>query len=148
MQPGDVLDVLRQSMLVDGMPVVVDLEKSHDSVLVDARDGREYLDLHGCFATSALGWNHPALCTDEFVRQVGRAAANHPTNSDFYTVEMAQFVQTLRETAQPEALPHCFLVAGGALGVENALKAAFDWKVRKNLAAGRPEVGHQVLHFR
>jgi L-lysine 6-transaminase len=27
------------------------------------------------------------------------------------------------------------------------LKAAFDWKVRKNLAAGKGAKGHQVLHF-
>jgi L-lysine 6-transaminase len=30
-------------------------------------------------------------------------------------------------------MPHLFLVSGGALAVENALKTAFDWKVRKNL---------------
>jgi L-lysine 6-transaminase len=48
----------------------------------------------------------------------------------------------------PETLPHLFLVAGGTLGVENALKAAMDWKVRKNLARGRGEIGHQVIHFR
>jgi len=45
-------------------------------------------------------------------------------------------------------LPHVFYVAGGTLGVENALKAAFDWKVRKNFARGyRKERGTQVLHF-
>jgi L-lysine 6-transaminase len=31
--------------------------------------------------------------------------------------------------------------------VENALKAAIDWKVRKNLAAGRGERGTEILHF-
>jgi len=40
-------------------------------------------------------------------------------------------------------------VAGGGLGVENALKAAFDWKIRKNQAKGIPgDVGTQVIHFR
>jgi L-lysine 6-transaminase len=33
------------------------------------------------------------------------------------------------------------------LAVENALKAAMDWKVRKNLAAGRGERGTEILHF-
>jgi L-lysine 6-transaminase len=33
--------------------------------------------------------------------------------------------------------------------VENALKAAFDWKIRKNFARGhREERGRQVIHFR
>src|SRR5207237_4340954 len=37
---------------------------------------------------------------------------------------------------------------GGAMAVENCLKAAMDWKVRKNMAAGRGERGTQILHFR
>ncbi len=32
--------------------------------------------------------------------------------------------------------------------MENALKTAFDWKVRKNLAAGKGEKGTQIIHFR
>ncbi|MDH3198877.1 MAG: aminotransferase class III-fold pyridoxal phosphate-dependent enzyme, partial [Candidatus Krumholzibacteria bacterium] len=33
--------------------------------------------------------------------------------------------------------------------VENALKAAFDWKVRKNMAKGaKKETGYKVIHFR
>jgi L-lysine 6-transaminase len=48
----------------------------------------------------------------------------------------------------PAHLPHVFFVAGGTLGVENALKAAFDWKIRKNFARGyRTERGTKVLHF-
>ena len=42
---------------------------------------------------------------------------------------------------------HMFFIEGGALAVENALKAAFDWKARKNMAAGRGEIGHRVIHF-
>src|SRR5581483_12201585 len=40
-----------------------------------------------------------------------------------------------------------FFIDGGALAVENALKAAMDWKVRRNLAAGQGERGTQILHF-
>src|SRR6266487_3975826 len=32
--------------------------------------------------------------------------------------------------------------------VENCLKTAMDWKVRKNMAAGHGERGTQILHFR
>ena len=46
-------------------------------------------------------------------------------------------------------LPHAFFVDGGALGVENALKTAMDWKVRQNFRKGlKDEKGHQILHFR
>src|SRR5271165_1370893 len=45
-------------------------------------------------------------------------------------------------------LQRFFFIDGGALAVENALKAAMDWKVRKNLAAGRGERGTEILHFK
>ncbi len=51
-------------------------------------------------------------------------------------------------TVIPDYLPHLFFVSGGALAVENALKVAFDWKVRKNLEAGREELGSKIIHFR
>ena len=44
-------------------------------------------------------------------------------------------------------LERYFFIDGGAIAVENALKAAMDWKVRKNLAAGRGERGTEILHF-
>ena len=44
-------------------------------------------------------------------------------------------------------LERYFFIEGGALAVENALKAAMDWKVRKNLAAGRGERGTEIIHF-
>jgi L-lysine 6-transaminase len=49
----------------------------------------------------------------------------------------------------PKELPHMFLVEGGAVAIENALKASFDWKVQKNFQRGATkEVGTQVIHFR
>src|SRR5207237_3513442 len=60
-----------------------------------------------------------------------------------------EFVATFERLAIPDYLPHLFLIAGGSLGVENAIKAAFDWKVRRNFRNGQArEKGHQVLHFR
>jgi L-lysine 6-transaminase len=44
-------------------------------------------------------------------------------------------------------LDRYFFIEGGAVAVENALKAAMDWKVRKNLAAGKGERGTEIIHF-
>jgi L-lysine 6-transaminase len=44
-------------------------------------------------------------------------------------------------------LDRYFFIEGGALAVENALKPAMDWKVRKNLATGRGERGTEIIHF-
>ena len=133
-------------MLADGMDQVIDLKKSHGSWLVDARDGKEYLDLFSMFASMPVGYNHPTLLENR--ERIADAALNKPTNSDIYSTQMAEFVNTIGRIAQPDYLPYSFFVEGGALGVENALKTAFDWKVRKNLAAGKDKKGSKVIHFR
>src|SRR6201997_3068232 len=148
-EPDRVHDVLSRSMLVDALDLVLDLERSAGSYLVDARDGRRYLDMFTFFASSALGMNHPALADDdEFRAELTEAALNKPSNSDVYTVAMARFVETFARVLGDPALPHLFFVDGGALAVENALKVAFDWKSRHNekhgLNSGDPALGTRV----
>ena len=136
-------------MLADGYELVVDLKKSHGSRLVDARTGKEYLDFFTFFASSPLGINHPKMFEPSFLEELMRAAINKPSSSDAYTVEMAEFVETFARIAAPDYLPHLFFIEGGALAVENTLKTAFDWKVRKNFAKGyTSEKGHKIMHFR
>lgn len=147
--PDQVHGVLARHMMVDGYDLVLDLEKSQGRRLVDARTGRARLDLFSCFATLPVGLNHPKMKDPDFLAELTRAALTNPTNADVYTCEMAGFVEVFGRVAMPGYLPHLFLIAGGALGVENALKAAFDWKVRRNFRNGlKHERGHQVLHFR
>ncbi|HEX2252112.1 MAG TPA: L-lysine 6-transaminase [Thermoanaerobaculia bacterium] len=145
---NEVHDRLRRHMLVDGFHLVADLDKSRGPWLYDAIRERPVLDLYTSFSTCALGYNHPGLHTPEFRERILPAALNKPANSDLYTPEMAEFVETFVRTLPEELSHHLFFIEGGALAVENALKTAFDWKVRKNLAAGRGERGHKVIHFR
>ncbi len=146
--PSEVLTSLKRHLLVDGFPIVVDLDKSRGSWLADAATGKRYLDLFMFFASAPIGFNHPRLLEPRVISKLARSALMKPSNSDFYTVEMAEFVATLEKTAMPPELPHLFLISGGTLAVENALKAAFDWKVRKNFARGyRRECGTKILHF-
>lgn len=148
-RPEEVLDFLSKYMLVDGFPVVIDMDRSQGSWIVDARDGRRYLDFYSFFASSPLGMNYPKLANDEFKERVFRAAVNKVANSDIYTVEMAEFVKTFMSVAAPPQYKHLFLIDGGALAIENALKVAFDWKVRKNFKKGyKGEKGHKVIHFK
>ncbi|WP_102142859.1 L-lysine 6-transaminase [Mycobacterium hubeiense] len=148
--PDRVHDVLARSMLADGLDLVLDLDRSAGSYLVDARTGERYLDMFTFFASSALGMNHPALADDEAFRsELAQAAVNKPSNSDVYSVPMARFVDTFVRVLGDPALPHLFFVDGGALAVENALKVAFDWKSRRNEAHGiDPALGTRVLHLR
>jgi len=149
-EPDRVQETLSRSMLVDGFDLVLDLKRSAGSYLVDARDGRRYLDMFTFVASSALGMNHPALADDEeFRAELVEAALNKPSNPDVSTVAMAGFVETFARVLGDPALPHLFFVEGGALAVENALKVAFDWKSRHNQARGLdPGLGTRVLHLR
>lgn len=142
-----VFPVLKDNILVDGFHVVIDLEKSHGPIIVDALEGKEYLDCYGYFATLPLGHNHPKMLDEGFLQSLMLAAVANPSNSDIYTREFAGFVKTFRELAVPAEFRHLFFIAGGALAVENAMKAAFDWKRQKNRAQGINTGGDRILHF-
>ena len=145
--PKDVHEVLSKYMLVDGFDLVLDLRKSKGCRIYDSRRDRWFIDFFSFFASSPLGCNHPALLEPEFLKKLAEVAVNKPTNSDVYTVEMAEFVDTFARLAKPDHFKYLFFIEGGALAVENALKTAFDWKIRKNLAEGKGEKGEQVIHF-
>ncbi len=147
--PAAVHEMLGRHMLADGYDMVLDLDKSQGRRLHDSRSGRDYLDLFSFFATLPIGFNHPKMKDPDFLAALTRAALVNPTNSDIYSTEFAEFVEVFSRLAMRPYLPHAFFVAGGALGVENALKAAMDWKVRQNFRKGiKEEKGHQILHFR
>ena len=146
-EAGQVFPILEQNILVDGFHLVIDLEKSHGSTIVDAVDGSEYLDCYSYFASLPVGHNHPKMGAPGFRASLMRAAIANPANSDIYTQEFAAFVQTFRDVAVPEEFRYLFFVAGGTLAIENALKAAFDWKRQKNRASGIDGGGDKVLHF-
>jgi L-lysine 6-transaminase len=147
--PSDVHRTLKKHMAVEGMPIVIDLEKSRGTDIIDAKTGRRYIDLFSFFASLPVGMNHPKLHESEFEEKLLRAARTKTANPDAFTVEFAEFVETFANIAKPGSFIHTFFIEGGALGVENALKAAFDWKVRKNFERGyAEEKGHQVVHFR
>jgi L-lysine 6-transaminase len=147
--PAEVQQRLAEHVLVDGFRLVLDLERSHGSWLVDARDGSEYLDLYTFFASAPLGANPAGMVGDaQFMTELAAVAASKPANPDIYTPQLAEFVETFVRVLGDPALPHLFFVEGGALAVENALKTAFDWKSRRNEAAGRsPDLGSKVMHL-
>ena len=138
--------VLGKHILADGYEPVMDMEKSHGSWRVDERDGSEYLDMFSMFASGAVGYNHPDIQAGK--DRLTAAALYKPTLSDIYNIQYAEFVEKFSNTAIPEYLPHAFFIEGGALGVENALKVAFDWKVRKNMEKGKGEKGGKIIHFK
>lgn len=144
---SEVHSALKKHMLVDGYPIVVDLESSKESWIRDLVSGRLYLDFFSFFASNPIGMNHASMRDADVMDRLAKAGVQKVSNADYYTKYMAEFVDTLARTAAPAELPHYFFIDGGALAVENAMKAAFDWKVKKNRAAGKGDKGQQILHF-
>lgn len=146
--PSSVHQILSKHILADGFDIVLDLNKSKGVYLHDSKSGAKYLDFFTFFASNPLGMNHPRLDNDDFIQKLGKTAVNKPSNSDVYTEQMAEFIDTFDRVGIPEYMPYAFFISGGALAVENALKVAFDWKVQKNFQKGyRTEKGHKALHF-
>ncbi len=147
--PHQVHNVLSKHILADGFDIIFDMEKSQGVFIHDSKHNRTLLDFFTCFASVPLGYNHPKMVNDEiFKKNLLLAALANPSNSDVYTVQYAQFVETFARIAKPNYSKYAFFIAGGTLGIENGLKTAMDWKVQKNFQKGyRKEKGLQVLHF-
>ncbi|MEF8847863.1 MAG: L-lysine 6-transaminase [Candidatus Thermoplasmatota archaeon] len=146
--PKNVHETLKKYMLVDGFDLVCDLRKSQGCWVYDQRNDKKFLDCFSFFATVPVGFNHPKMNNPKFIKRIGEVALNKPSNSDTYTREMAEFVETFGDKAMPDYFKYLFFISGGALAVENAIKTAFDWKVRKNLDRGKREKGSKVIHFK
>jgi len=146
--PSSVLETIERHVLLDGFKVVVDLDKSRGSYLHNAVTGKRLIDLYGFFGSMPVGFNHPHFDDPDVQRDLLRAAKVKIANSDVYSEGYAEFVETFERVVGLPPLERYLFIEGGALAVENCLKAAMDWKVRKNMAAGHGERGTATLHFR
>src|SRR2546430_8585020 len=146
--PSRVLHVLEDHILLDGFKMLLNQERSGGSYLYDAANVHRLIVLYGFFGSMPIGFNHPYFDQPDVQRDLLRAAKAKVANSDVYSEAYAEFVETFARVAGLPPLEKYLFIEGGALAVENTLKAAMDWKVRKNMAAGHGERGTQILHFR
>ena len=145
---SNVLKTIERHILLDGFKVVIDLEKSRGSYLYDSASDRRLIDFYGFFGSMPVAFNHPYFDDPTVQRDLLRAAKVKIANSDVYSEGYAEFVEAFERVVGLRPLERYLFIEGGALAVENCLKAAMDWKVRKNMAAGHGERGTQILHFR
>ena len=141
-----VKSTLSRHILADGFDFVMDLEKSHGSWIHDKISGNDYLDMFSMFASASIGYNHPHLVKN--TEWLGKMAINKPTLADVYSEEYAEFMEVFERVAIPEHLQYAFFISGGTLAVENAMKACFDWKTRKNFEKDLNIEGDICIHFR
>ncbi|MEX1071841.1 MAG: L-lysine 6-transaminase [Anaerolineales bacterium] len=146
MKASEVHAQIAKHLPAGGEPIVVDIEKSQGPYLHDALTGRDYIDFFTYFASTPIGHNHPKMHDSAFIEKLLSVAITKPSSSDFFTTYMAEFIETFARIAMPADMKHLFLISGGALAVENGLKVAFDWKVRKNFARVAKPVSNGHLH--
>jgi L-lysine 6-transaminase len=133
-------------MLADGFDFVMDMEKSHGSWIHDRLTGKNILDMFSMFGSASIGYNHPHLM--EKSTWLGKMAVNKPTLADVYSQEFADFMNVFSRVAIPQHLQYAFFIEGGTMGVENAMKACFDWKTRKNIEKGIDLEAGICIHFK
>ena len=136
---GEVHGVSRTHLAMVSSSVI---RKIHGSWLRDAASGPS-ISIPFVLPRRTVG-SITRACSEETQARLARRRRPRP-NSTIHSTR--RFVDTLARSAAPPELPHYFFIDGGALAIGNALKTAFDWKVRKNLAAGRGERGTKVLHL-
>ncbi len=141
-----VKEILSRHILADGFDFVMDIEKSHGSWIYDKITDTEFLDMFSMFASASIGYNHPYLV--EKSAWLGKMAINKPTLADVYSDEYADFMEVFERVAIPKELQYAFFISGGTLGVENAMKACFDWKTRKNFEKGIDKEAGICIHFK
>ena len=147
--PKEVQNTLKKYMLVDGFDFTLDLEESKGAYLYDSKNKKRLLDFFTFVASNPLGMNHPKLNNEEFIKKIGKVALCKPSLSDVYAQVQAEFVDTFFRTAVPSDFKHAFFIESGTLAVENSLKTAFDWKVKKNFQKGyKEDKGQKIIHFR
>lgn len=144
---SEVFPILEKWILADGFDIVMDYKKSKGARIYDSKNERSFLDLFSFFASNPVGFNHPMMSDPDFERELLEGAKIKASNSDIYTTYLASFVDYFHQnfTAQFDKL---FFIEGGALAVENCMKAAQDWKTRKNIKAGKSVEGGEIIHFR
>ncbi|MBI65591.1 MAG: L-lysine 6-transaminase [Candidatus Marinimicrobia bacterium] len=146
-EPKDIRKILDENILADGFEPIIDLKKSYGSYLVDQRNGDKYLDMFSMYASGAVGYNHPYIVKHKDI--LGDIAINKTTLSDVYNIYYADFMKTFSKYAMSDGyFKKVFFIDGGSLAVENSLKAAFDWKRRKNLENGFKQKGDKVIYFK
>lgn len=117
-------DGASNNILRDGISFVLDSVRSQGASLINALDGRDYINFHGGYRSNALGENHPGF-TAQDIEKIARATINKQAHADIYTSDQLQAIETISNLyMRPAGFEKAFFIDGGALAVENALKIA------------------------
>src|SRR5262249_624836 len=113
--PYGVVADLERHVLVDGFRIVLDMEKSQGSRLVDGSTHRGLIDFYSFYGSMPVGFNHPYFDLPEVRDELLQASRTKVANADVYTTYYATFVDTFSRLAGLPPLERYFFIDGGAL---------------------------------
>ena len=105
---NDVRKLLDKNILADGFEPILDLKESHDSWIVDKRNGEKFLDMFSMYASGCIGYNHPNILKNKDLLM--NVSLFKPTLSDMYTTEYAEFLEVFDKVAIPDYLKNLSLI--------------------------------------
>src|SRR5580692_8234021 len=108
----DVIAEVEKHVLVDGFKLVIDLERSRGSRLVDARTGRVLVDLYSFYASMPVGYNHPHFSRPEVEADLLAAAKVKVASADVYSTQYAMFIATFARVMGLPPLERYFFIEG------------------------------------
>lgn len=125
-------EIICKYTIGDGEKLIIDTKKSKGVYLVDSSTGKTYLDCSSQYASMPLGWNNTHLkdlmYSNENIEKLEFCCLHKVANCDYYTEVYSDLVDSFSKITKD--FSYLFFIDGGTLGVENAIKAAFDWKAR------------------
>jgi L-lysine 6-transaminase len=124
-------------------------EKSHGSYLYDDSSDRKILDMFGFFSTLPLGYNHSTFKRQEYIDDVLSFGGIKPSTGRISSRYVDEFTDKFHRFANSKIniFEKYFLIHGGGLAVENALKISFDWKKIITRNNDRNEEDLEVISF-
>lgn len=144
-----IVEKVRQWVVpIDSNTPILNFEKSKGARLWDDAMGKSVIDFASHYCSLPLGYNHPGFHEPEYEKELLEVSRIKIANLDVLTPNYLAFLEKFIEVVGTKAFVKYFFVDGGALAIENAMKAAFDWKIHRNMQHGKGERGQEILHFR
>ena len=91
---------LGKNILADGFEPILDLTKSHESWIVDERNGEKYLDMFSMYASGSIGYNHPEILAQK--DNLAEVSLFKPTLSD-----IGECPEKVMVSGAPSSPDHC-----------------------------------------
>lgn len=148
-QSARMLAELSQYVNAHPYPFVVDLMQSQ-GVWLATVDGERLMDMGGLYGSRLLGYNHPRLFDEDYVRRLVYAANTKMANPDFLTPECLEYYRLLHRL-HPKCMEshkvEVFTVNSGAEAVEMVMKYLINLHNLKQAAKGNPDPAQRFIYF-